>query len=995
MEFEGFEQTLSGFHLCNATELVPVTRVVAQPTSSIQRRPCQGWLPWTMCDVTVFKTVFHTEIYFVDKPVRKCCYGYEQVGSYCALSLNRSVVFTSKLGLCPSGGFLLNHSESQCKWDIDCPQWQKCCQAENTTGICSNPVPVIAKRSWCFNVTVSVKISYELVTRERGLFNYSRLLHSVVTGALGNDEFSVHHLWSWSAGLFTTSSSVLVCSSKNFSQEDISIKINQLGNIDEVVNVLVQDVDECQVPEMRSCSPHADCMNTVGSYSCSCHHGFEDHSSGQPGTVCTIPVQDFMNATTTSTSTASMTNLSLPGETSTLGPPLEVPTPTLKNYSSSKPSSGCDKTPEITSIFADDVTASSFRVTWITNTQTGVTFLLVLQNSTYEQTQNVSSSNWTFTDLNPAVLYTVLVSPSVCGLRGNQTKIKVRTGKCNHVFSLHCSYMDSSCLLDFVICLDGLVLGASVRLTNVNYTESMSDPKSDAYKEFCERFINELRIQITSLSSGSIVVNYSIILEPASSLNTSKITNALMVSLQNSSVYSVDPSSVHIEDLNECLLGDVDCSPWANCTNTYGSYTCDCWAGYTSVNPRRPGRICTATSIIPPTSSNHEVTSSTSTLKSSTAANVHSSLSSTGGTTHLLTSTTASTTTTPGSNKLLAIASASNMNRQLRSNITVDCSLEFIKVFIKRKALMLYNISEDSLYLGKPECGQRETNNTHLWLITPLDSCGTTLGDNSTLYSVNVTLYNNWKSSQTRLEIPVICSYSSIIISTGYTPAGRFDVINDPVAGSGQYDISVRLLNGTNPFPENYSLSPEEDVVVEVRVNTSISQIKVLINKCWATSSSNSSLQPGVVFLENGCPVAGEPVEVLQNGNNSVALVSVKIFSIINEDVVFLHCEIQICFNENSCMPRCTHTANSKSSNENFLGVTRSVGPIKRLHTSAFQNNLSNTLQTVGFALLGVAVFLLSLAGIAVLVYYRKKMGNYNFRFRPQQENFTYHFFDT
>lgn len=84
-QFSGYDRTLSGYHLCNMTESVSETHVISYPTSYTQRKPCGGWLPWTMCDVTVYKTEYRTQVLYMPKQVMKCCHGYEQVGSYCAL----------------------------------------------------------------------------------------------------------------------------------------------------------------------------------------------------------------------------------------------------------------------------------------------------------------------------------------------------------------------------------------------------------------------------------------------------------------------------------------------------------------------------------------------------------------------------------------------------------------------------------------------------------------------------------------------------------------------------------------------------------------------------------------------------------------------------------------------------------------------------------------------------------------------------------------------
>lgn len=54
-------------------------------------------------------------------------------------------------------------------------------------------------------------------------------------------------------------------------------------------------------------------------------------------------------------------------------------------------------------------------------------------------------------------------------------------------------------------------------------------------------------IQITSLSNGSVIVNFSIIFLPNSNLDMLNVSTALMESLQNSTVYTVDKNSIHIE----------------------------------------------------------------------------------------------------------------------------------------------------------------------------------------------------------------------------------------------------------------------------------------------------------------------------------------------------------------------------------------------------------------------------------------------------------------
>lgn len=45
-------------------------------------------------------------------------------------------------------------------------------------------------------------------------------------------------------------------------------------------------------------------------------------------------------------------------------------------------------------------------------------------------------------------------------------------------------------------------------------------------------------------------------------------------------------------DFNECTSGESDCSQWATCTNTWGSFTCVCLEGFIDINSEWPGRAC-------------------------------------------------------------------------------------------------------------------------------------------------------------------------------------------------------------------------------------------------------------------------------------------------------------------------------------------------------------------------------------------------------------------
>lgn len=81
----------------------------------------------------------------------------------------------------------------------------------------------------------------------------------------------------------------------------------------------------------------------------------------------------------------------------------------------------------------------------------------------------------------------------------------------------------------------------------------------------------------------------------------------------------------------------------------------------------------------------------------------------------------------------------------------------------------------------------------------------------------------------------------------------RYEMLKDVILGSGSFLVRVQLMNGTHPLPHNHSVSSDEAVVVDVSLNTSLDQIKVVIDRCWATSTPNPGDASSYIFLENRC----------------------------------------------------------------------------------------------------------------------------------------------
>lgn len=85
--------------------------------------------------------------------------------------------------------------------------------------------------------------------------------------------------------------------------------------------------------------------------------------------------------------------------------------------------------PNITNLWAKHVTSFSFHLLWDVPSKIGFMASLTL----YLGSQQVGSvetslSDWTWTDLQPGVLYTAHAALCMCGYCGNGTELKVKTG---------------------------------------------------------------------------------------------------------------------------------------------------------------------------------------------------------------------------------------------------------------------------------------------------------------------------------------------------------------------------------------------------------------------------------------------------------------------------------------------------------------------------------------------------------------------------------------
>ncbi|NXA84200.1 UROL1 protein, partial [Thryothorus ludovicianus] len=519
--------SLLGYHLCNYTLTKSVSKMVAYQKSYEKNTSCGGWIPWMVCPQTHYRTEFHRVQVPETITLTDCCEGYEQIGLYCSLALNRSSVFASRPGICPVKD--METFDYPCTFDTECPGMKKCCSSSKGAG-CVDPMP--EGRMFWYNVTVLVKMDFdELIRVDSHLLNHSRLLHSMITGALQPLNVSVHHVQSDRGDPYagTVASQVLLGMQHPAPLAEVSSSLKAVvKRVSEVIDTQVQDVNECSYAEFNACPEKSSCVNLEGSYSC--------HPQHERATV--IPRW--------------------------LSPRKEDPS-------------------AVTNHRILSVTSNSFEMSWLISSTVNHTFQVRVSKGN-ETVQNFKTEGMQVdvAHLEAGVMYSVEISYETCG----KTIISLQNVKTEaKIFDLTLRILNYNFTDDFHDSSSSAYEEFS-RLLLTELENSFPPNISALYKS------GKLKVQIESLAAGSIIVRLRItIQDPEFPVDAS--TFAPMLSyLHNGSVLVVDQQNTTVEDWDECASqAENDCSVFAECINLMGSYMCRCKTT-TDTNPSRPGRNC-------------------------------------------------------------------------------------------------------------------------------------------------------------------------------------------------------------------------------------------------------------------------------------------------------------------------------------------------------------------------------------------------------------------
>uniref|UniRef100_A0ACB8FHZ8 Uncharacterized protein n=1 Tax=Sphaerodactylus townsendi TaxID=933632 RepID=A0ACB8FHZ8_9SAUR len=332
----------------------------------------------------------------------------------------------------------------------------------------------------------------------------------------------------------------------------------------------------------------------------------------------------------------------------------------------------------------------------------------------------------------------------------------------------------------------------------------------------------------------------------------------------------------------------------------------------------------------------------------------------------------------------------------IKDAVRVICDIEKVVITIWKLFLQQEAIPESSLYLGEPHCNVSTRNSSHVTLRTGWNECGTEVNSNTTHTIVKTVLRNDMPSlgiiHHFKIVSPVHCVFQNdLLTSSGYTPEGVYTIFQD-LHGSGHFLTEMQLFIGNSPIPENFSISASDDIMIEVGIQKKDSRLKVVVSECWATPTNNSRDLISFPFIHGSCPVSKTHTAITANGISSKAQFKLKIFSFVNNSVVYLHCKIHICVENlgSTCKTNCKGVRSWRTG-ETIPMPPASWGPLRR--SSEDSNEEKKSGLGVGYiVLIVIGVFVLALGIAGLLVFrFQQKAGAYNFQIKS--DNFSYQVF--
>lgn len=150
-----------------------------------------------------------------------------------------------------------------------------------------------------------------------------------------------------------------------------------------------------------------------------------------------------------------------------------------------------------------------------------------------------------------------------------------------------------------------------------------------------------------------------------------------------------------------------------------------------------------------------------------------------------------------------------------------------------------------------------------------------------------------------------------------------------------QLGLSMSLF-GNGSFSSSYSntvmLGPEDTLFFQVSLHTFhsfIQDVRLQVESCWATESTNPHDETQGIILNDGCPADDTFSWLSENGASQRSRFSVQMFQMPQGLPLYFHCRAGVCGPDDNCTETCSSAQRTRRSvNLETQAVVVSAGPL-------------------------------------------------------------------
>lgn len=365
-------------------------------------------------------------------------------------------------------------------------------------------------------------------------------------------------------------------------------------------------------------------------------------------------------------------------------------------------------------------------------------------------------------------------------------------------------------------------------------------------------------------------------------------------------------------------------------------------------------------------------------------------------------------------------------------DVNVECTSNNMCIQLNKQFLINEQITEnfEGLHLKNCEKGNRTDSAEYVKLCTELgfNTCGTEMHMNTTHVSYLNRLFTTNGNAEIQKGSVIMGTLNEYIVpwhcvypleylvglssgtgeDYGYFIPKIYEVVTvtlllQPGEGTGEFPVAMMLYQD-NTYETVYNEPPMLNVTDRLFVQTHLlkgpEDAVIQTKECWATASQNIDDEINYTLIEDFCvdPNADEraKVDLLTNGVGFTSRWEANVFKFVNQDNVYLHCRVRICFPtaDNQCDAfNCETSRKRRAAGQDVAreeDVVVSIGPLTlgadviQISTGATQEEEiieeiidDSDVKLPGYfiyALMGCLLVVVALmAAIIVLSYKRKK----------------------